>query len=118
MAHHSFAAEFDAKKPIHLTGTVTGVEWTNPHAWIHLSVKSPDGKLTQWMIEAGGPNTLLRRGLTKDSFKTGTEIVVDGYQAKDGSHNGNGQDVTLPDGRKLSLRSSETGAPYTEKSGK
>ena len=117
-AHHSFAAEFDARRQIHLMGTVTRVEWTNPHAWIHINVKNPDGKMTEWMIEAGTPNTLLRRGFTKDSLKRGMDIVVDGYQAKDGSNNANGQDVTLPDGHKLYLRSSGKGAPYEEKSGK
>lgn len=111
-AHHAFAAEFDAKKPVNLRGTVTRMEWINPHAWIHMDVKGPDGKVVQWMIEAGTPNTLFRRGFTKDSLKTGIEIVVDGYQAKDGSNRANGRDVTLPDGRKLFLGSSGTGAPY------
>ena len=117
-AHHSFAAEFDSRRQIHLMGRVTRVEWTNPHAWIHINVKNPDGKMTEWTIEAGTPNTLLRRGFTKDSLKRGMDIVVDGYQAKDGSNNANGQDVTLPDGHKLSLRSSGKGAPYEENSGK
>jgi hypothetical protein len=117
-AHHAFAAEFDAKKEIHLTGTVTRVEWINPHAWIHIEVKSPDGKVNEWSIEAGTPNTLFRRGFTKDSLKVGTEIVVEGYQAKDGSNTGNGRDVTLPDGRKLFLGSTGTGAPSDEKTGK
>lgn len=111
-AHHAFAAEFDAKKPVNLRGTITRMEWINPHAWIHMDVKDPDGKVVQWMIEAGTPNTLFRRGFTKDSLKTGTEIIVDGYQAKDGSNRANGRDVTLPDGRKLFLGSSGTGAPY------
>jgi hypothetical protein len=110
-AHHAFQAEFDAKKAIHLRGVVTKMEWINPHAWVHIDVKNADGTLSSWMIEAGTPNTLFRRGFTKDSLKVGTEVVVDGYQAKDGSNTGNGRDVTLPDGRKLFLGSSGTGAP-------
>jgi hypothetical protein len=114
-AHHAFAAEFDAKKPVKLRGTVTTMEWINPHAWIHIDVKDTDGKVVQWMIEAGTPNTLFRRGFTKDSLHQGTEILVDGYQSKDGSNRANGRDVTFPDGRKLFLGSSGTGAPYDEK---
>jgi hypothetical protein len=114
-AHHAFAAEFDAKKPVKLRGTVTKMEWINPHAWIHVDVTGPDGKVVSWMIEAGTPNTLFRRGFTKDSLAKGTEILVDGYQAKDGSNRANGRDVTFPDGRKLFLGSSGTGAPYDEK---
>ncbi len=110
-AHHAFAAEFDAKKPVKLRGTVTKMEWINPHAWIHIDVKEPDGKTTSWMIEGGTPNTLLRRGFTKDSLQPGTEIVVDGYQAKDGSNRANGRDVTFPDGRKLFLGSSNDNGP-------
>ena len=114
-AHHAFAAEFDAKKPLKLRGTVTKMEWINPHAWIHIDVKEPDGKVTGWMIEAGTPNTLFRRGFTKDSLAKGTEILVDGYQSKDGSNRANGRDVTFPDGRKLFLGSSGSGAPYEPK---
>ena len=110
-AHHAFAAEFDANKPINLQGTVTKVEWINPHAWIHVDVKKPDGKVESWMIEGGTPNTLFRRGFTKDSLKVGAEIKVDGYQAKDGSMRANGRDLTFPDGRKLFMGSSGTGAP-------
>lgn len=110
-AHHAFAAEFDAAKPIHLEGTVTRMEWINPHAWVHIDVEKPDGAVERWMIEGGTPNTLLRRGFTKKSLLPGTKIVVDGYQAKDGSLKGNGRDLTLPDGRKLFLGSSGTGAP-------
>jgi hypothetical protein len=114
-AHHAFAAEFDAKKPVKMRGTVTKMEWINPHAWIYIDVKDADGKVVQWMIEAGTPNTLFRRGLTKNSLAPGTEILVDGYQSKDGSNRANGRDVTFPDGRKLFLGSSGTGAPYDEK---
>ena len=110
-AHHAFQAEFDAKKPIHLQGVVTRMEWINPHAWMHIDVKNSDGSTASWMIEAGTPNTLFRRGFTKESLKVGTEVVVDGYQAKDGSNTGNGRDVTLPDGRKLFFGSTGTGAP-------
>src|ERR1700686_3116984 len=102
-AHHAFAAEFDAKNPVKLRGTVTKIEWINPHAWIHIDVKNPDGTVDEWMIEAGSPNTLLRRGLTKDSLKIGTEILVEGYRSKDGSLRANGRDVKLPDGQILFL---------------
>ena len=111
MAHHAFSAEFDADRPIHLTGTVTKMEWINPHSWVHIAVTSDDGSVVNWMIEGGTPNTLFRRGFTKESLAPGTEIVVDGYQAKDGSMKGNGRDLTFPDGRKLFLGSSGTGAP-------
>jgi hypothetical protein len=117
-AHHAFAAEFDAKKPVKFRGTVKKMEWINPHAWIHIDVKSDDGKVTTWMIEAGTPNTLFRRGFTKQSLAVGTEILVDGYQSKDGSNRANGRDVTFTDGRKLFLGSSGTGAPYDPGPGK
>src|SRR5580700_5547372 len=105
-AHHAFAAEFDAKKPVELKGVVTKVELINPHAWIHVDVTEPDGKVTSWMIEAGSPNVLLRRGFTKAQFPPGTRVVVDGYQSKDGSLRANGKDITLPNGTKLFLGSS------------
>jgi hypothetical protein len=115
LAHHAFAAEFDANKPVNLRGPVTRVEWINPHAWIHIDSKNADGSTTAWMVEGGTPNTLLRRGITKDSLTIGTEIVVRGYQSKDAlckpKCRANGRDVTFPDGRKLFMGSSGTGAP-------
>lgn len=113
-AHHAFAAEFDAKKPLHFEGVVTKVELINPHAWIHVDVKQPDGTTVNWAVEAGSPNVLLRRGFTKQSVAPGTRVVIDGYQAKDGSLRMNGKDITLPGGQKLFLGSSGTGAPEDE----
>jgi len=113
-AHHSFAAEFDANAPVTLKGTVTAMDWVNPHSWIHVDVKNPDGSITPWMIESATPNTLLRRGFTKDSLKAGTEIVVVGYRAKNGKNRANGRDLMLPDGKRLFLGSSGTGAPQEE----
>jgi hypothetical protein len=115
LAHHAFNAEFDANKPIKFQGTVTKMLWVNPHAWIYVDVKKPDGTVEEWMIETGTPNTLLRRGLTKEALAKGTEIIVDGYQSKDGSHRANGRDLTLPNGQTLFLGSSGTGAPYEKK---
>jgi Family of unknown function (DUF6152) len=111
-AHHAFAAEFDANAPVTLRGTVTKMDWINPHSWIYIDVKEPDGKITSWMIEAGAPNALLRRGFTKDSLPPGTEILVEGYQAKSGAKRANGRDITFTDGKKLFVGSSGTGAPY------
>jgi len=111
IAHHAFAAEFDANKRLQLEGTVTKMEWINPHAWMHIDVKTKDGKTEEWMIEGGTPNTLLRRGITRDSLKPGTIVKVDGYQAKDGSKRANGRDLTLQNGQKLFMGSSGTGAP-------
>src|SRR5271156_2332880 len=102
-AHHAFAAEFDAKKPVHLVGTVTKVELINPHSWIHVDVKNEDGTVTNWMIEAGSPNALLRLGFTKGSLPAGTEIVVEGYQGKDHGSIAVGKNITFPDGRRMFL---------------
>ena len=110
-AHHAFAAEFDANKQIKLRGTVAKMEWINPHAWLHLDVKGSDGKVITWMIELGPPNALLKRGWTKKDVPAGIELLVEGYQAKDGAMRANGRDVTFPDGKKLFAGSSGTGAP-------
>lgn len=110
-AHHAFAAEFDANRPVQLKGEVAKMEWINPHAWIHIDVRTEDGQTERWMIEGGTPNTLFRRGFTKKSLLPGTVIVVDGYQAKDGSLKANGRDLTFEDGRRLFMGSSGTGAP-------
>ncbi len=110
-AHHAFSAEFDATAPIKLEGAISKVEFINPHAWIHMDVKTPDGKVETWMVEGGTPNTLQRRGITRDSVKIGTVIRVEGYRAKDGSMRANGRDITFPDGRTLFMGSSGTGAP-------
>ena len=115
-AHHAFAAEFDAKKPIKIRGTVSKMEWINPHAWIHVDVMKPDGTVEEWMIEAGTPNTLLRRGFTRESLKVGTEVIVDGYQSKDGSLRANGRDITLPNGQTLFLGNADSDAPSADKS--
>ena len=100
-AHHSFAAEFDATKPVLFTGTVTKMEWINPHVWIHIDVAQPNGKKEEWMIEGGAPTVLFRRGFSKTSLQSGTRIVVDGYRAKDGTNKMNARQITLSDGRKL-----------------
>lgn len=111
-AHHAFGAEFDPNLPVLLKGPVVRVEWINPHTWIHLEVTKKDGKKEIWMVEGGTPNSLLRRGLKRDTVKPGQLVIVDGYQAKDRSNRANGRDVTLPDGQKFFLGSSGTGAPY------
>jgi hypothetical protein len=110
-AHHAFAAEFDSAKPIKLRGTVVKMEWINPHTWIHLDVKTPKGTVERWMIEGGPPNALYRRGFTQKSLPNGSEILVEGFRAKDGSLKGNGRDLTFADGRRLFVGSSGTGAP-------
>jgi uncharacterized protein DUF6152 len=109
-AHHAFAAEFDINRPIKLRGTVTKMDWINPHSWIHIDVKGPDGKVVSWMIEGGSPNVLLRMGFTKDALPPGSEIVLDGFQAKDGSNRGVGKTLSFADGRKLFLGGSAPGA--------
>src|SRR5262245_18336426 len=101
MAHHSFSAEFDQEKPLKLQGTVTKMEWINPLSWIHLSVKAASGEAAEWMIECGTPNLMLRRGFTAKSLAAGTEIVVEGYGARDGSNKASGSSITFTDGRKL-----------------
>ena len=112
-AHHAFAAEFDDKRPVHFPdATVTKVEFINPHSWIHVDVKQADGTVENWAIEAGSPNILMRRGITRFTLKPGDKINVEGYQSKDGSHRANGRDLTLPNGQKLFLGSQGTGAPY------
>jgi hypothetical protein len=111
LAHHSFAAEFDANAPVVLKGTITKMEWINPHSWIHVEVKNPDGTVTEWMVEGGTPNTLFRRGFTREAVKAGMEITVEGYRAKNGANRANGRDLILADGRRLFMGSSGTGAP-------
>jgi hypothetical protein len=111
MAHHAFSAEFDANRPVKLTGAITKVELVNPHAWIHIDVKKPDGTVEAWMVEGGTPNTLQRRGLTRDTIPVGTVIIVEGYQSNDGTLKANGRNLTLPDGRTMFMGSSGTGAP-------
>ena len=114
--HHAFGSEFDPNRPILLRGKVVKVEWVNPHAWIHVEVTKPDGTKEVWMVEGGSPNSLLRRGVTKQSLPAGIEIIVDGYQARDYTlKRANGRNVTYPDGRKLFLASS---APDAEDKGK
>ena len=111
-AHHAFGGEFDSNKPVVLKGPIMKVEWVNPHAWIHVQITKPDGTKEVWMVEGGSPNSLLRRGVTKDALAVGTVIVVDGYQARDHTLlRANGRNITYPDGRKLFLGSSGTGAP-------
>ena len=110
-SHHAFSAEFDATKPVALRGKITKMEWINPHAWMHMDVTNEDGTVESWMIEAGPPGALVRRGWSRDSVVPGTEVLVEGYQALDGAFRANGRDVTFPDGRRLFAGSSGTGAP-------
>jgi hypothetical protein len=117
-AHHAFAAEFDQNKPIKLRGTVTKWEVTNPHSWIHMDVKGDDGQVVPWMVEGGSPNSLYRLGFTKDALPAGTEIILEGYRAKDGSNRAVGKNITLPDGKRLFLGGSAPGANGDEGSKK
>ncbi len=111
LAHHAFAAEFDVKKPVSLRGTVTKVELINPHSWIHLDVKGQDGKVVSWMIEGGSPNSLFKKGVTKASVPIGSELVIDGYQARDGSPRAVGRNISFADGRPLFFVGSKPDAP-------
>lgn len=110
-AHHAFAANFDATKPVKFNAVITKMEWINPHVWMHIDVTQPDGTVEAWMIEAGSPNMLFRQGLNQNSVKPGMEIVVDGYQARDGSRRANGRDLTLPDGTQLFLSGTRNEPP-------
>ena len=114
-AHHAFAAEYDDKKPVHLHGVVTDMEWINPHSWIHIDVTGPDGKVTNWMVECGSPNIMIRRGFTKKSLEVGTELEVMGYQAKYGENKANGSSVTFKDGHKLFVGGSNPDDPGDNK---
>ena len=111
VAHHAFSAEFNPNAPVKLQGPITKVELINPHAWIHMKVTKPDGKVEEWAVEGGTPNTLQRRGITRNTVAIGTVILVSGYQAKDGTLRANGRNITFPDGRTLFMGSSGTGAP-------
>jgi hypothetical protein len=114
LAHHAFGAEFDANQPITLRGSLTKMEWANPHGWIYIDVKGSDGAVVNWAIEFGPPNALMRRGLRKSDFALGTEVVVDGYRAKNGTPIVNGKTVKFADGRDFFVGSSRAGAPAGE----
>ena len=114
-AHHAFSAEFDTKKPVKLRGIIAKIEMVNPHSWIYVDVRNEDGTTAQWMLEAGSPNVLIRRGFTKTSLPKGTEVIFEGFQAKDGSYRANGRDITFPDGRKLFIGSTGAEGPPEEK---
>jgi WD40 repeat protein len=111
LAHHSFAAEFDANQPVKLEGTVKEFRWVNPHSWLIVNVPKADGTVETWDVEGGAPSALLRRGWTKNTLPAGTKVVVEGFMAKDGSHRANARDITFPDGTKMFIGSSGTGAP-------
>jgi hypothetical protein len=114
-AHHAFQAEFDNTKPIHLVGKVTDMEWINPHSWIHIDVTNPDGSVTNWMVECGSPNIMLRRGFSKRSLEKGTVLSIQGYQAKNGQNKANGSSVTFQDGKKLFVGGSNPDIPEDQK---
>jgi len=114
VAHHSFAAEFDADQPVTLRGTITQMEWINPHTWMHVDVVNADGTVTPWMIEGGTPNTLMRRGFTMETVKVGTEITIEGFRARNGANRANGRDLVLADGSRLFMGSLGTNAPGDE----
>jgi hypothetical protein len=109
VAHHAFAAEFDVNKPIKLTGTLTKWEMVNPHSWFHIDVKGPDGKVSEWLVEGGSPNQLIRMGVTKKTVPAGTELVIEGYHAKDGTQKAVGRNFVLADGKRLFLGGSAPG---------
>ena len=111
LAHHAFTAEFDTKKPVKLRGTIAKIEMVNPHSWIYIDVKNDDGTTSQWMLEAGSPNVLVRRGFSKAAIPKGTEVIFEGFQAKDGSNRANGRDITFPDGKKLFIGSTGSEGP-------
>lgn len=113
MAHHAFSAEFDINKPIKLRGTLTKWEMINPHSWFHIDVKDPDGKVVPWMIEGGSPNQLIKQGVTKNTIAIGTELIIEGYQAKDGTNKAVGRNLLLADGRRLFLGGSASNLPGT-----
>ena len=110
-AHHAFTAEFDTKRPVKLRGTIAKIELVNPHSWIYIDVKNEDGTTAQWMLEAGSPNVLVRRGFSKTALPKGTEVIFEGFQAKDGSNRANGRDITFPDGKKLFIGSTGAEGP-------
>src|SRR4051794_23327072 len=113
LAHHSFAAEFDASKVVHIEGTVAKFAWVNPHSWLYINVKKPDGTLEEWKIECGAPSLLLRRGWNRDSLPAGTKVVVNAFPARDGANRGSPRDIVFPDGRTLDL-----GGSYKQNDGK
>lgn len=110
-AHHSFSAVFDGSRPIELSGTITRVEWTNPHIWFYLDVRGPDGSVTEWGFSGGPPGVLMRRGITKDVLRVGAVVNVEGFRARDGSNNASGGRVTFPDGRNVFTASNEDAVP-------
>lgn len=117
VAHHSFAAEFSRDKPVHLEGTVIEMRWVNPHSWLHIEVENEDGTTEEWAIEGGAPSALLRRGWNRNSLPPGSEVIVDGFQAKDGSKRANARDIIFPNGKRLAIGARGTGAPYEETAG-